>query len=175
MGVRTRSGFRQNPLTGIERMPVSLPPVGGLIRQEIRGRAAQGQTPTGIRGSRGGEMRTTSHPGSWGWLAAEVAHGRGIRLVDRRGSAADPARTRPVAAPTATAAGGRPASDADHLGIFCSVELQVLMMCRPAARFLTMPLPPLPLAARIFAAFILPPRLFFAMLLGPRQSISTWA
>jgi len=41
---------------------------------------------------------------------------------------------------------------------------QVRMMCRPAGRFLTIPFPPLPFAARIFAAFILPPRLFFAMI-----------
>ena len=41
---------------------------------------------------------------------------------------------------------------------------QVLMMRRPAGRFLTMPFPPLPFAARLLAAVILPPRLFLAML-----------
>jgi hypothetical protein len=37
------------------------------------------------------------------------------------------------------------------------------MIFRPAGRFLTNPLPPGPLAARFFAAVILPPLLFFAM------------
>jgi hypothetical protein len=37
------------------------------------------------------------------------------------------------------------------------------MMRRPAGRFLTMPFPPLPFAARRFAAVIRPPRLFLAM------------
>jgi hypothetical protein len=37
------------------------------------------------------------------------------------------------------------------------------MILRPAGRFLTMPLPPGPLAARFFAAAILPPLLFFAI------------
>ena len=41
------------------------------------------------------------------------------------------------------------------------------MMCLPAGRFLTMPFPPFPFAARRFAAVILPPRLFLAM-------FSTW-
>ncbi len=45
------------------------------------------------------------------------------------------------------------------------VSAQVRMMRRPAGRFFTIPFPPLPFAARIFAAFILPPRLFFAMVL----------
>jgi hypothetical protein len=49
------------------------------------------------------------------------------------------------------------------------------MMRRPAGRFLTMPFPPLPLAARIFAAFILPPLLLFAILLGPGGGISARA
>lgn len=49
------------------------------------------------------------------------------------------------------------------------------MIRRPAGRFFTIPLPPLPFAARTFAAVILPPRLFFAMLRGPRQGISTRA
>lgn len=43
------------------------------------------------------------------------------------------------------------------------VNPQVRMMRRPAGRFLTMPFPPLPFAARLLAAVILPPRLFFAM------------
>jgi hypothetical protein len=38
------------------------------------------------------------------------------------------------------------------------------MIRRPAGRFLTMPFPPFPFAARLFAAVILPPRLFLAML-----------
>jgi hypothetical protein len=37
------------------------------------------------------------------------------------------------------------------------------MILRPAGRFLTMPLPPAPLAARFFAAAILPPLLFLAI------------
>lgn len=40
---------------------------------------------------------------------------------------------------------------------------QVLMILRPAGRFLTLPLPPLLFAARVFAAVIRPPLLFFAM------------
>jgi hypothetical protein len=40
---------------------------------------------------------------------------------------------------------------------------QVLMIRRPAGRFLTMPLPPFPLAARFLAAVIRPPLLFFAI------------
>jgi len=40
---------------------------------------------------------------------------------------------------------------------------QVLMILRPAGRFLTIPFPPGPFAARFFAAVILPPLLFFAM------------
>jgi hypothetical protein len=37
------------------------------------------------------------------------------------------------------------------------------MILRPAGRFLTSPFPPGPLAARFFAAVILPPLLFFAI------------
>ena len=40
---------------------------------------------------------------------------------------------------------------------------QVLMIFFPAGRFLTIPLPPGPFAARFFAAVILPPLLIFAM------------
>ena len=40
---------------------------------------------------------------------------------------------------------------------------QVLMIFRPAGRFLTIPFPPRPFAARFFAAVILPPLLFFAI------------
>src|SRR5208282_1894437 len=47
------------------------------------------------------------------------------------------------------------------------VGSQVLMMRRPAGRFLTIPFPPFPFAARLLAAVILPPRLFLAMLAGP--------
>jgi len=38
------------------------------------------------------------------------------------------------------------------------------MIFRPAGRFLTIPFPPGPLAARFLAAVIRPPLLFFAML-----------
>jgi len=44
-----------------------------------------------------------------------------------------------------------------------TVPSQVLMIFRPAGRFLTIPFPPDPLAARFFAAVILPPLLFFAI------------
>jgi hypothetical protein len=37
------------------------------------------------------------------------------------------------------------------------------MILFPAGRFLTMPFPPLPFAARLLAAVILPPLLFFAI------------
>jgi hypothetical protein len=37
------------------------------------------------------------------------------------------------------------------------------MIFRPAGRFLTIPFPPRPFAARLFAAVILPPLLFFAI------------
>jgi len=40
---------------------------------------------------------------------------------------------------------------------------QVLMIFRPAGRFLTIPFPPGPFAARFLAAVILPPLLFFAI------------
>jgi hypothetical protein len=39
----------------------------------------------------------------------------------------------------------------------------VFMMFLPAGRFLIAPFPPADLAARVFAAVILPPLLFFAM------------
>ena len=48
-----------------------------------------------------------------------------------------------------------------HFTALCS---QVLMIFRPAGRFLTIPFPPDPFAARRFAAVILPPRLFFAIM-----------
>jgi hypothetical protein len=41
---------------------------------------------------------------------------------------------------------------------------QVLMIFRPAGRSFTIPLPPAVFAARFFAAVILPPLLFFAMM-----------
>ena len=40
---------------------------------------------------------------------------------------------------------------------------QVLMILRPAGRFLTIPLPPGPFAARFLTAAIRPPLLFFAI------------
>lgn len=75
----------------------------------------------------------------------------------------------------ATGGGERPAVHATRPGTCFPDECQVLMMRRPAGRFFTMPFPPLPLAARIFAAFILPPRLFFAMLLDSEEGISRGA
>lgn len=50
-------------------------------------------------------------------------------------------------------------SDAD----LTAPRAQVLMILRPAGRFLTIPFPPRPFAARFFAAVILPPLLFFAI------------
>lgn len=44
-------------------------------------------------------------------------------------------------------------------------------MFRPARRFLTGPRPPRDLAARLFAAVILPPLLFFAILKSPLESL----
>jgi hypothetical protein len=41
------------------------------------------------------------------------------------------------------------------------------MIRRPAGRFLTIPLPPIPFAARFFAAAIRPPLLFFAIYIFP--------
>jgi len=41
----------------------------------------------------------------------------------------------------------------------------VLMILRPAGRFLTIPFPPGPFAARFLAAVILPPLVFFAILI----------
>jgi hypothetical protein len=45
------------------------------------------------------------------------------------------------------------------------------MMLRPARRFLTGPRPPVDLAARLLAAVILPPLLFFAILKSALQSL----
>jgi len=45
------------------------------------------------------------------------------------------------------------------------------MMLRPARRFLTRPRPPADLAARLLAAVILPPLLFFAILKSPLESL----
>jgi len=50
-------------------------------------------------------------------------------------------------------------SDAD----ITAPRSQVLMIFRPAGRFLTIPFPPRPFAARFLAAVILPPLLFFAI------------
>ena len=50
-----------------------------------------------------------------------------------------------------------------RLWIFTAPRSQVLMIFRPAGRFLTIPFPPRPFAARFFAAVILPPLLFFAI------------
>src|SRR5947209_5653004 len=51
----------------------------------------------------------------------------------------------------------------------------VFMMCLPALRFLTGPLPPLLFAARRFAAVIRPPLLFFAMIVNLRDRAHTGA
>ena len=52
----------------------------------------------------------------------------------------------------------------DSVAHFTAQCSQVLMIFRPAGRFLTIPFPPGPFAARRLAAVILPPRLFFAIM-----------
>jgi hypothetical protein len=48
-------------------------------------------------------------------------------------------------------------------GALVRARCYVLMILRPAGRFLTIPFPPRPLAARFLAAVIRPPLLFFAI------------
>ncbi len=54
---------------------------------------------------------------------------------------------------------------------FTAMRSQVLIIFRPAERFLTGPRPPALLAARFLAEVILPPLLFFAILKSPLESL----
>jgi hypothetical protein len=54
---------------------------------------------------------------------------------------------------------------------FTAMRSQVLIIFRPAERFITGPCPPPLLAARFLAEVILPPLLFFAVLESPLESL----